>query len=171
VGTAGDSGGGQGGSAGDGPVLVGNLLGNPSFEQQLTGWTVDPPSAVTSKYVYTQFPQGNGTTVDGSYELSVWHMTAEYEFSIYQVVKRLTPGIYSFKGSFSSQAGREAYLFARNCGGTERQVSIPHVSFEWFEIAIPDIEVTSSSCEVGFFVHNVGADWLNADMFTFEKVP
>jgi hypothetical protein len=86
-------------------------------------------------------------------------------------VKGLRPGTYSFKGNFSSQRSQGAYLFARNCGGAERQVVIPPTSFLWFAIEIPDIEVSSPSCEVGFSVHNVGDDWVNADMFTFETVP
>jgi hypothetical protein len=50
-------------------------------------------------------------------------------------------------------------------------VVIPVAGFIWFEVAIPDIQVSSTTCEVGFSVHNVGDDWVNADMFTFQKVP
>lgn len=173
---------GQGGAGGDavggaggvgGPVLVGNLLANPSFEAGLTGWMVDPTSAAISptRYVYTQPAASGGTTVDGTLELATWHLTDEYTLAVYQVVRGLRPGVYSFKGNFSSLRSRAAYLFARNCGGPERQAVIVTNSFPWFEVAIPDIEVSTPTCEVGFSVHNVGDDWVNADMFTFEKVP
>lgn len=170
--------GGQGGAGGDvttggtgGGPLVGNLLANPSFEMDLLGWTVDPSSAVANRYVYVQYPTGGGVVVDGQKELATWHDTAEYSVYVYQKVNGLVPGTYSFKGNFSSTQSRGAYLFARNCGGAEQQEVIPTNTFNWFEISIPQIDVTGSSCEVGFFVHAVAQDWLNADLFTFEKVP
>jgi hypothetical protein len=182
-GTAGQ-GPGQGGAGGDpnggvggeviGPEPTGNLLANPSFEQGLTGWTVDPPAAAMTpqRYVYAQAPTTGGTTVDGSQELATWHMLDEYTLAVSQIVKNLRPpATYSFKGNFSTQRTQGAYLFARNCGGPDRMVTIPVAGFVWFEVAIPDIQVSASSCEVGFSIHNVGDDWVNADMFTFEKVP
>jgi hypothetical protein len=160
--------GGGGGSGGSPPV--GNLLVNPGFQSGLAGWTVDPPTATTAptRYAYTQTPNpANGT---GS-SLATWHQTDEYSVSVFQNVTGLVPGAYTFKGFLSSLLTREAYLFARNCGGAEITSTITPVSYEWFEVSIPSIPVSGTSCEVGIFVHNVGADWVNADEFSFEKDP
>ena len=167
--------GGSGGSSGSGgsggsPPLVGNLLQNPGFQLALTGWSVDPPTATqsTTRYVYTQVPNpDNGT---GS-SLATWHQTAEYSVFVSQNVSGLVPGTYTFKGFLSTQRTVEAYLFARNCGGEELKAIISPVSYEWFEVSIPSIPVSGSSCEVGLFVHNVAEDWVNADEFSFEKDP
>lgn len=173
AGSGGDAGepndaGGEGGEGGR-PPLVGNLLDNPGFELGLTGWSVDPSSSVTNRHVYTQAPNpANGT----SSSLATWNETQEYSVFIFQNVKHLEPGTYTFKGSISTQATQQAYLFARNCGGDEIDVDIPPVSYEWFEMSIPNIPVSGTSCEVGLFVHGIAdVDWLNADGFSFEKDP
>jgi hypothetical protein len=170
-GTGGTDTGGTSGTAGTGgqPPLDGNLLQNPGFEFGLTGWTVDPATAVGSRHVYTQAPNpANGS----SSSLATWHQTQEYSLAIFQTLTGLEPGTYTFKGSLSTQATQEAYLFARNCGGEELTVVIPPVSYEWFEMSIPSFTVSTTSCEVGLFVHGVAdVDWLNADMFSFEKDP
>ncbi|MGC4069855.1 MAG: hypothetical protein QM784_35395 [Polyangiaceae bacterium] len=101
-------------------------------------------------------------------EFSAWHGTAEYSVTVSQVVSGIIPGTYSFKGSIASDKCQQAYLFARNCGGAEQQVPIPTDNWNWREFSIPSIEVTGSSCEVGFFLHNIANDWLNADHFAFE---
>jgi hypothetical protein len=146
-------------------------LVNPGFEQGLVGWSVDPASAVASRHVYTQYPTGAIPAKEGMQELATWDETDEYSVHIYQTVTGLVPGVYSFSGFFSSTQSRSAHLFARNCGGDEQTEVIPTVSLDWFEIGIPDVMVSGTSCEVGLFVHGVAQDWLNADMFTFERVP
>jgi hypothetical protein len=161
--------GGMGGMGGN-PPLVGNLLVNPGFQSGLSGWTVDPPTATTAptRYAYTQAPNPmNGT---GS-SLATWHQTDEYSVSVFQNLTWLEPGTYTFKASLSTQRTQEAYLFARNCGGEEIKAEIAPVSYEWFEVSIPNIPVSGTSCEVGLFIHSVAEDWVNADEFSFEKDP
>ena len=165
----------EGGAGGEPPVVTNPTLANPGFELGLQGWTVDPASAAlpANRYVYTQAPNpANGTGLS----LATWHMTAEYEIYVYQKLTGLEPGTYTFKGMLSTQSTREAYLFARNCGGEEVRAIIYPVSFEWFEVAITSFTVSQDSCEVGLFVHGMKVgdampDWLNADSFTFEKDP
>jgi hypothetical protein len=151
-------------------VIVGNQLKNPSFETQLTGWSVDPQTAIASRYVYTQAPSAGSTAVDGAMVLATWHATDEYTVLVFQNVTGLPDGNYTFTANFASLQSRGAYMFARNCGGTEQQLTIPTITDQWFALSMP-ISVTGGSCEVGFSVHGVGGDWLNADMFTFEKDP
>ncbi len=43
-------------------------------------------------------------------------------------------------------------------------------STSWEVISI-DIDDTSSSCQVGFYVDASPTDWLSADAFTFALVP
>ena len=174
--TGGENPGGAGGAPDTGPP-VGNLLLNASFESGLTSWVVDPKEATTAptRYVYTQFPTGSSTAKDGTQILSTWHDTAEYQITVSQIVTKLVPGKYHFTGWFSSTQLRQAFIFARNCGGAEQDIDVPALGFPWFEVAIPEINVTGTSCEVGVFVHGskpegLQPDWFNADMFTFEWV-
>jgi hypothetical protein len=182
VGSGGDTGTGasagvpsEGGAGGEPPVVGRSDLENPGFELGLVGWTIDPASAAlpANRYIYTQAPNPtNGTGL----ALATWHMTAEYEIFVSQTLTGLEPGTYTFKGMLSTQSTREAYLFARNCGGEEVREIIYPVSFEWFEVAIQSFPVSQDSCEVGLFVHGMKVgdampDWLNADNFSFEKDP
>lgn len=163
------------GGAGGQPPLVGNLLVNPGFDLgSLAGWTVDPPSATASRHVYTQTPSPANNTASS---LAFWHMTDEYEVFIYQTVTGLEPGTYTLQGQFSTTSVREAYLFAR-CGaeGEEEETiePIPLDGFAWFPVVIQSFAVTATRCEVGIFVHGLAPeggtpDWLNADLFSFEK--
>jgi hypothetical protein len=165
----------EGGAAGEPPVVGRTELENPGFELGLVGWTIDPASAAlpANRYIYTQSPNPtNGTGLS----LATWHMTAEYQIFVSQTLTGLEPGTYTFKGMLSTQSTREAYLFARNCGGEEVREIIYPVSFEWFEVAIQSFPVSQDSCEVGLFVHGMKVgdampDWLNADNFSFEKDP
>ncbi len=165
----------EGGAGGEPPVVAQPELQNPDFELGLVGWIVDPPSAAlpANRYIYTQAP--NPTNGSGL-ALATWHMSAEYEIFVYQTLTGLEPGTYTFKGMLSTQSTREAYLFARNCGGEEIREIIYPVSFEWFEVAIESFTVSQDTCEVGLFVHGTKVgdampDWLNADNFSFEKDP
>lgn len=158
--------GGMGGTGGN-PPLVGNLLVNGGFQSGLLGWTVDPATATTNRHAYTQTPNPpNGT----SSSLATWHQTQAYTVTISQTVSGLEPGDYTFTALVSTQQTQEAYLFARNCGGEEIQLPIPLISFEWQPYEIP-VTVSGTSCEVGIYVDNVPEDWVNADEFSFEKVP
>jgi hypothetical protein len=165
----------DGGAGGEPPVVGRSELENPGFELGLVGWTIDPASAAlpANRYIYTQAPNPtNGTGL----ALATWHMTAEYQIFVSQTLTGLEPGTYTFKGMLSTQSTREAYLFARNCGGEEVREIIYPVSFEWFEVAIQSFPVSQDSCEVGLFVHGMKVgdampDWLNADNFSFEKDP
>lgn len=165
------------GAGGEGPVVTQDTLVNPSFESQLQGWTVDPPTAIAARYVYTQQPTGGGMTKDGLYELATWHETDAYTVSVSQTLTGLEPGTYTFRGWFSTTSTDGAFMFARNCGEPEVTVDIPPLTWEWFEIAIVSFTVSSTSCEVGITVSGdatgtSGAqDWLNADLFSFTKDP
>ena len=158
------------GTGGTGTGGGSSVLVNPSFELGLNGWTVDPPSAIQSKYIYTQYPQ-SGTPPDGAYELATWHMYDAYTVEISQHLTGLADGTYTLKGMFSSQKTQQAFLFAHDCGGTDVTVNIPPQSFQYFPISLTGIVVSGGSCVVGLHIQNIALDWMNADMFTFEKDP
>lgn len=161
----------RGGSSSGGatnPTLV-----NPSFESSLTGWTIDPPDAGPSgkRYVYTQAPTDSSKPPNGSQELATWHDKDSYQVSIFQTVHGLKDGVYTFQGYFSSDRSGGTYIFARNCGGTDREAQVPTTSWTWFTFALKDIQVSGGNCEVGIRVVGAPNDYLNADMFTFDMNP
>ena len=68
----GEESGGGGAAGAPGPVgpATGQLV-NGSFETANTsGWTVDPPTALTLKHAFVQWPIGSGSVPDGKYQLS-----------------------------------------------------------------------------------------------------
>lgn len=176
-GTTAAGGGAQGGSTARGGAASGGMsnptLVNPSFESSLTGWTIDPPDAGPSgkRYVYTQAPTDSSKPPNGSQELATWHDKDSYQVTVSQTLRGLKDGIYTFQGYFSSDRSGGTFIFARNCGGADREVQVPTTSWTWFTFGIKDIHVSGGSCEVGIRVIGAPNDYLNADMFTFEMNP
>jgi hypothetical protein len=169
------TGSGDGGEAGSPPTGDGNVLVNPSFEQLWTGWLVDP-AASQGNHARVKWPQPGSTTPDGEAEqnlLGTWHATDTYVVQIYQSLSGLEDGFYTFKGFFNWGGLHNAVqLFARNCGGDDLILDIPATAAtQWLEVGIGGIEVVGGNCEVGFLVDSNPADWLNADVFSFEMDP
>jgi len=183
-GTVADAGGGntpigEGGAAGAGGApnggtgAVGELV-NPSFESgNVSGWQVAPSDALAKKYAFVQYPQGAGTVPDGTYEFSIWHKTDTYTVELHQTIKGLEDGTYTFKGYFSRGALLGASLFARNCGGVAPEpIPVPLTDpSQWLAVSLTGIEVSGGSCEVGLSIEATAENWLNADLFSFEKDP
>lgn len=173
-GNAGEAGAGGAGptTGGGGTGAVGELV-NPSFETaSVAGWTVQPASALTKKYIFVQWPVGSATVPDGNYELSTWHETEAYALEIFQTIKGLEDGTYSFKGYFTHGPNfNEISMFARNCGGEDPE-PVPIVLASpsaWEAFAFEGIQVTGGSCEIGLTIDAQPNSWLNADEFSFER--
>lgn len=169
--------GGAGGAAGEdtgtaGTGAVGQLV-NPSFETTNTlGWTVDPTDALTKRHAFVQLAQGTATVPDGSYQFSTWHMTDAYTVELHQTITGIEDGTYTFKAYFSRGDGfNSVFMFARNCGGTDPEpVPVPLTdASQWLNVEVTGIEVVGGSCDVGLSLDANPANWLNADLFTFEK--
>jgi hypothetical protein len=171
-GTNGGGMGGTGGMAGTGNTGATGEIVNPSFETGTTvGWTVEPADALSKRHAFVQYPPGASSVPDGTYEFSTWHMTDVYTVTLYQTITGLEDGTYTFKGYFSRGAQNAAVLFARNCGGTDPDpVDIPITAgTEWVAVSVTGIEVSGGSCEVGLGLDSQQENWLNADLFSFEK--
>jgi hypothetical protein len=169
----------QGGEAGEamagapsgGTGAVGQIV-NPSFETASTsGWTVTPSDALSARHVYVQPPTGTINVPDGAYQLSTWHMTDTFEVEIFQTISGLEDGTYIFKGYFSLGVGLNgAQMFARNCGGAEVvPLDLEPITMSFEMRQITGIEVVGGSCEVGIAIDSNPQNWLNADLFSFEK--
>ena len=157
-----------------GGSAAGELV-NPSFESGSTGWVVDPAAELgvpncTNCSAYVQGPIGTATVHQGAFQLSVYDATRTYAFKVYQVVNGLTDGQYVFSGWFYHGAITTAYLYATDCGGADPAHAVVVTNDTWAKVSVTGIEVVGGHCEVGFYVEGGGADWLNADDFTFTLV-
>jgi len=147
-----------------------NLLANASFEQGYVGWTFAPQSAM-GKYAFDQLPVPGGYTIDGQYELATWSGTDSFTVQISQTFTNLPDGTYTFEGNFNCGVNNQAYIFVKGCGGPDQQQNIGVTApTSWLQVAIPGIQVTGGSCQVGFLVDASPSDWLNADAFTFAAI-
>jgi arabinogalactan endo-1,4-beta-galactosidase len=149
-----------------------NLLGNPSFEEGWTAWSVDPAAAQT-KYANVKWPQPGSFTPNGEpeeYLLGTWHMTDAYVLSVFQSIDSVADGSYTFSGLFNwGGPVASVQIFARNCGSEDIYEDVPPTaSTQWLEVSIEEIEVVGGHCEVGLAVDSSAEGWLNADMFRFE---
>lgn len=163
----------QGGAGGEPPEPepTGELV-NPSFEDSLVGWTVEPQTPG----IFVQYAEGAGAPVqaiDGTWVLSGWSKASPqkpYTARIYQVIKGIEDGTYQLTVHIMSIAGiPKANLYAANCGGADPE-PVPSPSSNWTELVIDGIEVTGGECEVGVDIDARATDWVNVDKFTWSKV-
>lgn len=171
----------QGGAGGEPTQTAAGELVNPSFESGLDGWTVDPPSAADPELhapgkppVFQQWGGAGATNVksiDGDYVLSTWYGTAAYTARIYQVVEGLEAGTYTLKAHVANIATiNTAELYAQGCSDTDPEPLPLPGSETLVERVLEGIEVTGGSCEIGINIDAKAADWVNVDLFSFEKV-
>ncbi len=137
-----------------------NLISNPSFESNLTGWTT---WTNVGGSVYAE-PTGG---YEGAKKLTHWNSTA-YQASTNQVVTGLTNGTYTLKAWVKASAGHTLKTMGvKNYGGNERSVSLPSTS-TWTQITLTNVNVTNGQCEVYFWSDaNAGGQWINADLVEF----
>jgi hypothetical protein len=156
-----------------GPV---NLLSNPNFDEAYSSWTFDPPAAMGT-LAFIQPPVGSAITPQGqAYELATYSMNTAFTVDVSQTLTNLPDGDYVFTGWFNRGNDNQTYLYAKDCdardGGTTLQADIPITTpTGWVSISITGIHVSGGRCQVGFFVDAAATDWLNADGFTFERLP
>ena len=145
-------------------------LVNASFEAGYNGWVIDPPEAA-GLYAFVQWPVAGASTVDGLNELSTWAESVAFTVRIHQSLTELDDGQYTFKGHFNLGTGHNAvYLFASGCGGLDRRHDLqPTLPTQWLAAELTGIEVVGGSCDVGFFVDANPNNWLNTDLFSFER--
>ena len=161
-----------------GPI---DYLANPNFASStLAGWTVVPPDAAQTT-AFTQAPVGSATTPQGqAYELATYSASAAFTVDMSQSLTNLPDGTYTFSGWFNRGTNNQAYIYAKNCGGSDTAADdggagevadIPLTSSTgWEQVTIAGIVVAGGSCQVGFYVDAAATDWLNADGFSFESV-
>lgn len=161
----------DGGAGGEPAVKPTGELVNPSFEDGLNGWTVEPETPA----VFAQWGGKDAANVkafDGSWVLSTWDMAAPYTVRIYQVINGLEDGTYKLTAQVSNKPGlKRAELYAKGCGGADPAPMTLPGAVTFFEVSLNEIEVVGGKCEVGLDLDAAAADWVNADLFTFTKVP
>jgi len=142
------------------------------FEEGENGWLAEPAEAL-GVYAFVQWPVAGASTPDGLNELSTWSESTAFSVRLYQTLEGLADGRYKLGGHFNFGAGHNAvYLFARGCGGADRQEDVQQtLSSQWLEAELTGIHVVGGRCEVGFFVDANPNNWLNADLFSFESDP
>jgi hypothetical protein len=162
--------GGAGGDTGTTPKPTGEII-NPSFENGLTGWTVEPITAA----VFQQWggPGGPVKAHDGSYVLSTWDATAPYTVKIFQVIDGLEDGSYTLSVFVANKGGiPRGLLYAKNCGGTDpAPVQLSGSGDVLVEVASEPFDVKGGKCEIGLDLDARAADWVNADLFGLKKMP
>jgi hypothetical protein len=157
--------GGAGGADGTGGTGATGELVNPSFETFNTvGWTVEPAGS----YAFVQLPQGTDKNPHGAYEFSTWSETKAYAVELYQKIKGLEDGTYTFQAYIASGQNKVS-MFARHCGGATDPEPVVVPIQAWTPVQVKDIEVVGGSCEVGLHIESQPKEWMNADLFTFEK--
>jgi hypothetical protein len=146
-----------------------NYILNPSFEadrvaqNDLAGWT----NWTNLTGVIPNYNALGGHT--GRWSMMQSH-TAAYSASRYQTVSGLPNGSYTLKAWVKSSGGQSiAQLFAKNYGGSERDVSINSAIASWQQVTISNIAVTAGKIDVGIYSVANANNWVMADDFSLIK--
>jgi len=61
-----------------------------------------------------------------------------------------------------------AYIYTQNCGGPDKETSLP-VSSTWTQVQILGVHVTTGSCTIGLWSDANAGNWINIDNFQFSE--
>ncbi|MDR2044827.1 MAG: glycosyl hydrolase 53 family protein [Clostridium sp.] len=146
-----------------------NLAENPSFEEDGAvtsspqGWNVWLDSGTAAATVKTE-----SGGIDGAYKLTFWS-DDDYSCSVYQVLTGLENGTYALSAWIMNGGQDVCWLYAKNFGGTEKNVLLPLSDTGWTRISVEGIEVANHQCEIGIYTVAGEGDWCNADLIRFSK--
>ena len=134
-----------------------NLITNPSFDAENydtktpTGWSAWEGDASGSSITPTSsYTEAYGGSNSGSRH-GTHYKAAAYQVYTYQTITGLTTGLYTLR-AYARRTGNQtySYLEAAGCGSTKKTVNIP-ASSTYQLVEIKDINVTNSSCTIGFW--------------------
>lgn len=152
-----------------GTVAV-NLLNNPGFESDLTGWTQWWDSGVNASSVAYISSQGAHT---GAKRLTHWANPAAFKQYTAQTSSNLIAGTYTLKVWVQTNGGLTKISFGgKNCNGTGTQEAlIPTTpNLAWTDYST-SITVTGSTCEVNVWSESTGGAerYTNFDNLGFTR--
>jgi hypothetical protein len=126
-----------------------NYALNPSFEAdrvavtQPAGWTTSTTSSGVTPFTNVS----PGHTGRWSFQLS---HTASYDATIEQTATHLPNGTYSLSAWVKSSGGQSvAQIYAKGFGGSQMAHSINSAITSFTQVTIPDIAVSSGTCQIG----------------------
>jgi arabinogalactan endo-1,4-beta-galactosidase len=146
-----------------------NLLTNGSFETDVststpTGWSVW--ASTSSNYSAIKTEQ---LGVVGDYKLTHWKSSA-YTASTYQTKTGLANGTYSLTAWVLNSGGQNSlYMYAKDFGGTERQLALPVSTSSWVKVRIDNIAVSNGKIHIGFYSNANANNWINVDNVKLYK--
>jgi arabinogalactan endo-1,4-beta-galactosidase len=136
-----------------------NLLTNPGFESDMTGWSTSGTAAAD----YTQTTNAH----TGAKNLAHWYGSA-WTVTTYQTVTGLANGTYTLSAWIKNWGVTTGYIEAYNCGGTTQTTNLP-VSSTYVQVSIASITVSGGSCTVGIYTSS-SVQSIAADDFDFHSL-
>jgi arabinogalactan endo-1,4-beta-galactosidase len=134
-----------------------NLLTNPGFESDMTGWS-------TSGSAAADFTQTTNVHT-GTKNLAHW-LGSAWTVTTFQTVTNLTSGNYTLSAWIKNWGVTTAYIEAYNCGGATQTTNLP-VSSTYVQVSIASIPVSTGSCTIGIFTSS-SVQSIAADDFDFH---
>jgi poly(3-hydroxybutyrate) depolymerase len=135
-----------------------NLLTNPGFENNTSGWTLEREASA-------QYTESGGRS--GS-RLTHWSSRSAYQAETRQTVTGLSAGTYRLSAYTIGGNTAGAWLWAY-CNGQSFSTPIPSSAWNsWTQVSVENIQVTGTSCVVGITTEN--SEWTSIDDVVFEPV-
>jgi len=152
------------------PALRGNLVVNPSFENDGSP-TPTPVGWVTTGSVEKVFHLDEDSNSKSGRFHAVHHALAAPWFAYTsQVIENLEEGVYNLEAwTQSSQGNIEAKMILTGFdGGTTLEVDIP-VGTDWSKVEISNVTISSGSAEIAFYTIGQSNTWTVFDNVKFYK--
>ncbi|MCR5143443.1 MAG: family 43 glycosylhydrolase [Ruminococcus sp.] len=145
-----------------------NYILNPSFEADrvsqttLAGWKASGIGNSNKKSAHT-----------GNWSAQHWSDSA-YKATLSQDIT-VPNGTYDLKVWVRSSGGQnQSYVYVKNYGGADRQITLNKKIDSWKEVTLSDIKVTNGKIQVGFYSDANAGNWAFVDDFSLvakETVP
>lgn len=148
-----------------------NLVDNASFERgNILGWRtygVDFPERI---HLIHNDDSTRPATDNGSYYISLSGTSGPRSAYIGQSIAGLENGTYTFSARIRSSGGQDPCVMeVKDHGKALQSVACPTTD-EWTNVTIDDIEVSSGTATIGFFVSNTSdSQWVDIDQIQFVR--
>jgi lysophospholipase L1-like esterase len=138
---------------------------NPGFEAD-EGPTNEPGAWQREGDSLAVYTENGGHT--GAFRLTHWKTTS-YSCASYQTIIGLANGVYTAKAWIKCSGGQTACSFyADSFGGTQVSAAITAAA-DWKQMTLPNINVSSNRCAIGFKSIALANNWLNVDDVEFTR--
>ncbi|UYZ62501.1 right-handed parallel beta-helix repeat-containing protein [Hymenobacter weizhouensis] len=153
-------------------TVVESLVDNPGFEAggQATGNPAGWSTTSAGGHTNADYTQA-GTPHGGRFHAVHFKNTA-YDVYTSQLIENLPDGLYTFRAWVRVAGGYTgSRLQVENHGGSTLTKTLPSTNWQWAQVSLPNINVTSGRARIGFYTVAGASQGIQFDDVEFVRQP